>query len=158
GVSAVLILGSAFLLFNPFVQRVGFGFAPGVRARIVNSGQVIAVSNTSPTPSASGATPTPTPPHPRATATRAPTAVPTATPKPTPTPVLGPATVTFTRTAKPLSVAQTMTACTGCSFNAAGGVLAAVTNTYNNQVPYGGYTPNAQTVQTSPGTQEIMSL
>jgi hypothetical protein len=37
-------------------------------------------------------------------------------------------------------------------------VIPAVTNTYSNQVPYGGYAPNSQTVQTSPGTQEIMSL
>jgi len=167
GMSAILILGSAFVLFNPFVQRIGFGFAPGLHTRILNSGQVIFISNGSPTPTAAGATPTPTPTPTRAsdaTPTRAPTAAPTAVPtatpppQPTATPVYGPATVTFYRTANPLTISQTMTACTGCSLSAGGGTIPAATNSYNDQVPYGSYAANAQTVQTSPGTQEVMWL
>lgn len=167
-VAVVLITSSAFLLFDPAIQLPSFGFAIGTRYHAVDSGKSITLyqdpptatpSDASPTPTA--ASPTPNPTSPTATPPDSPTstAAPTATPMPTATatPTYGPGTLTFYRTAKPLTVSQTMTAtaCNGCSLDPATGTLPATTRNYSNQISYGAY---GAWVQSTSASQQKMNI
>jgi hypothetical protein len=126
-VAAVLIAGSALLLFDPAIQRPGFGFSLGQILHRRPSGAPLYVDGTqppttTPTPTASAQTPTPTPPG--GANTGAGTPVPTATPRPTvpptpiPTVIPGGAVISFKPTTQPVSHSS-FTGCappTACDF------------------------------------------
>jgi hypothetical protein len=137
GLTVIVLIASAVLLFNPFARKPTYGFTVGTRYLTVTASVPSIVHGGSPTP-----TPTPTlaptsqpggggtKATPTATSTRVPpTPTPTRVP-PTPTPTLTPtpvpansATVTFTRTQQALGSFATLTACDSCSFNVGAGTV-----------------------------------
>jgi len=133
----LLVVVSAFLLFNPSVRRPGFGPLQGQKeVTVTTTAAAIVLQQVTPTPTLRPGQPTPTPVggnHPTATPTPKPTATPkpTVTPSPTPTqiptatpiPFGSSATVTFTRKSQSISAASSVTACDGCGVNAANGTV-----------------------------------
>lgn len=112
--AALLVLSSAFVLFNPFVGRFGFGFALGQRLIHLSNGQILVLPGTG-----SVITPSPALASPTSTPLGQPTVTPVPQKSPTPTPTLVPPTnavISFTAVSSKQATNGSMTACTsGCT-------------------------------------------